>query len=378
MDRLSTWRLITHDGVSASAGLAADEALTGRVGQGQSVASLRLYTYQDCALVGRFQNIHNELRVERCQARGMPLNRRPTGGGAIVMGPDQLGVALVLPAARKESFARTREMMGEFAQGLVGGLARLGVQAAFRGKNDLEVDGRKLAGLGIFRHPRGGVLFHASVLVDFDVALMLDVLNTPFEKITHKEIATVTARTSTIRKEAGSAITLDQARLAVAEGMAEAFGVSLEPGDFDEDEQAAIVELETGKYHQQSWIFQTLEVTDSFGGAKIKTPLGLLDIRVTMAGDMVKAVFIAGDFFAAEAAVASLEGQLRWHASKPAAIAETVQRIYGERGDELSGLPLAELLEAINTSVINAINVESGAGSDPYACFATPPGTIDA
>lgn len=371
---MNTWRLITHDGVSASAGLAADEALTGRVGQGQSVASLRLYTYQDCALVGRFQNIHNELRVERCQARGMPLNRRPTGGGAIVMGPDQLGVALVLPAAREESFARTREMMGEFAQGLIGGLARLGVQAAFRGKNDLEVDGRKLAGLGIFRHPRGGVLFHASLLVDLDVALMLDVLNTPFEKITHKEIATVTARTSTIRKEAGATISLEQARQAVAEGMAEAFGVALEPGDFDDDEQAAIAKLEADKYHQQSWIFQTLEVTDSFGGAKIKTPLGLLDIRVTMAGDMVKAVFIAGDFFAAEAAVASLEGQLRWHASKPAAIAETVERIYGERGDELSGLPLVELLEAINTSVINAINVESGAGSDPYACFATPRG----
>ena len=374
MDRLNTWRLITHDGVAASAGLAADEALTGRVGAGRSGAMLRLYTYRDCALVGRFQNIHNELRVTRCEARGMPVNRRPTGGGAIVMGPDQLGVALILPADREESYAKTREMMADFAEGLLKGLARMGVQAAFRGKNDLEVNGRKLAGLGIFRHPEGGVLFHASVLVDLDVALMLDVLNTPFEKITDKEIATVASRTSTVRKEVGAPLTLDEVREHMGQGFAAAYGIALEADGFNAEETEQAARLDAEKYQAQTWVFQTLEVTDSFGAAKVKTPAGLLDIRVTMAGAMMKAVFISGDFFASESAVASLESGLRWHASEPGAVAETVRRIYEGWGDALSGLPEAPLVEAINASVAHAIDIEGGAGTDPYGCFANPQG----
>lgn len=374
MDRLNSWRLITNDGVSASDGLAADEMLTGRVGAGESPVSLRLYTYQGCALVGRFQNIYNELRVEQCQARGMPLNRRPTGGGAIVMGPDQLGVALMLPAAREESYAHSRELMAGFAQGLLRGLARLGVEAAFRGKNDLEVDGRKLAGLGIFRHAQGGVLFHASVLVDLDVGLMLDVLNTPFEKITDKEIATVTARTSTVRKETGSSIALDEVRASIAEGFAEAYQVELQPGDFSAEEAKQTQALVNGKYRTEDWVYQTLQVADSFGGAKVKTPSGLLDIRVTLAGAMMKAVFISGDFFASEGAVAALEGNLRWHISEPARIARTLQSVYEARKDELSGLPQDALLEAINLSVKHAQELGSEPGGGPYACFANPQG----
>ena len=48
----------------------------------------------------------------------------------------------------------------------------MGIAASFRGKNDLEVAGRKIAGLGIHRDASGGLLFHASLLLDLDVALM--------------------------------------------------------------------------------------------------------------------------------------------------------------------------------------------------------------
>ncbi|MEK7327092.1 MAG: lipoate--protein ligase family protein, partial [Chloroflexota bacterium] len=65
---MTSWRLITDDGVSASFGLAADDCLAGRVGAGESEPTLRLYTYRShCALVGRFQNLDNEVYREYCQ-----------------------------------------------------------------------------------------------------------------------------------------------------------------------------------------------------------------------------------------------------------------------------------------------------------------------
>ena len=95
---MNEWRLIIDDGVSASFGLAADECMAHRVGAGASQPTLRLYTYRSsCALVGRFQNTDNEINLAYCEANGIPLNRRPTGGGAIIMGKDQLGIALCIP-----------------------------------------------------------------------------------------------------------------------------------------------------------------------------------------------------------------------------------------------------------------------------------------
>ena len=174
------WRLITDDCVTASFGLAADDALAQSVGTGESRPTLRLYTYRShCALVGRFQNLDNEIRVAYCRQNGIALNRRPTGGGAIIMGEDQLGVALTLPgwgdsalrlATEGDAYGHARELMGMFSKGLVQGLNQLGVQASFRRKNDIEVNGKKLVGLGIYRAPSSGLLFHASMLVDLDIA----------------------------------------------------------------------------------------------------------------------------------------------------------------------------------------------------------------
>ncbi|GIT06484.1 MAG: hypothetical protein CM1200mP30_01140 [Pseudomonadota bacterium] len=62
------------------------------------------------------------------------------------------------------------------------GLLVFGVNAQFRGKNDLEVEGRKIGGLGIHSNASGGYLLHCSLLVDLDVPLMLRALNFPFRK----------------------------------------------------------------------------------------------------------------------------------------------------------------------------------------------------
>ena len=85
-----SWRYLADDGVSAAFGLAADEVLARRQGTGASPPTLRLYTYAShCALVGRFQRVALEVRLPFCRAHGIAVNRRPTGGGAIIMGADQ-------------------------------------------------------------------------------------------------------------------------------------------------------------------------------------------------------------------------------------------------------------------------------------------------
>ncbi len=368
------WRLITDDNVSDSFGLAADEALAQRVGLGQSPPTLRLYTYAPCALVGRFQTVAHELHGDYCQANDIPINRRPTGGGAIIMGEGQLGVALMIPGSKDDTYSRARELMAHFAAGVMRGLDSLGIEADFKRKNDIEVNGRKMVGLGIYRAPSNGLLFHASILVSLDVPYMLKVLNTPFEKISDKEIALVSARTTDIYREIGKTMPLDDVRQRLAAGYKAAFEATLVPGNFTPAEQEDIIQLEQEKYLTHDWVFQEIEVPDTFGSAKVKTPAGLLDIRASLAGRTVKAVFIGGDFFASENAIADLEASLRWHSSKPQAIAATLAKVYEQRQSELNGIPLVDLTEVVQTAVKKGTIAEYRVRSDPYGCFVTPEG----
>lgn len=339
------WRYIADDGVRAAFGLAADEVMTRRQGTGASPPTLRLYTYAShCALVGRFQRAAAEVRLDECQALGIDVNRRPTGGGAILMGADQLGVALAMPfaAAGERTYESTRALFARLAAGLVGALGELGIRAEYRRKNDLEVDGRKIAGLGLYFDRAGGLLFHASLLVDLDVPLMLRVLSTPLAKLSDKAIRTVSERLATVRRETGQAVPLAEVRALVRAHYARALGVPLVSGDFAPDERAEIAALERERYATPAWLEREPAVPDTTGSATVKTPAGLVSAHLTMAGDVVKAVYLTGDFFADEGAVARIERALRWHAADPARVTATLEALAAE-GTELPGIAPAEI-----------------------------------
>ncbi len=371
---MTTWRYIKNDNVTASAGLAADEVLANRAGASTTQHTLRLYTYQPCALVGRFQSIENELNLSYCAENKIPINRRPTGGGAIIMGANQLGVALAIPGKVDETYAHVRERMAQFSQGIIQGLTTLGIEVEFRRKNDLEVNGKKIAGLGLHKTATSGLLFHASLLVDLDVPFMLNVLKTPFEKISDKEISTVSERTTTVRREIDTNLNINEVRTIILNGYSNAFQVDIQKGDFTKSELEEIHQLEKDKYRDRDWIFQTTDVLDATGKAVVKTPGGLLDVRIVLAGKMIKSAYIGGDFFTSEHAIADLEQSLRWHSSNENSVSETLSKIYERWFEDLANLPMDALIKAINSAIQKAAHTARKASADPYGCFVTPGG----
>ena len=360
-------RLIIQDNVTASFGLSADEVIGERVGTGESVPTLRLYTYKShCGLVGRFQNIQNELRLDFCKEQNIPVNRRPTGGGAIIMGDGQLGLALMLPGQVEDTYSRARELMLTLSDGIIKGLQELGVNAQFYNKNDILVNGRKIVGTGIHRAHSGSILFHASTLVDLDIKLMLQVLNTPLEKISDKQVAAISERLTNVRRELGRDISVDEVRETIARNYESALGVKLVRGEYTADELAAIAKVELEKYLSDEWIYQTSAVEDKFGGTKFKTPVGLLDVRVALAGETLKAVYIGGDFFAEESAVAEMESALRWHTNQPEKVSATLAKVYALREKDFNGLPLESIQETVLKAINNAVIVGTRENVNPY------------
>ncbi|MEE9515406.1 MAG: hypothetical protein V3V54_05180, partial [Candidatus Brocadiales bacterium] len=143
----SKWRYIEDDGSLAGFGLAADEYIAKKLCASPYSHIIRLYTYKGpCVMVGRFQDVDSEVNLSRCrELPGVEINRRPTGGGAIVMGEGQLGVAIAGPVEDRSPLLASKAVLSPFTRGIIAALGLMDLQAWFRPENDIYVRDKKIA-----------------------------------------------------------------------------------------------------------------------------------------------------------------------------------------------------------------------------------------
>ncbi len=368
---MTRWRLLRDDGVGAAEGLAVDEALM--AGHARDAApgqpALRLYTYRDhAALCGRHQHLHAEIDTEACARAGAEFNRRPTGGGAIVMGAGQLGVAVITQAPVEK---HPKLLLEEFSNGIVHGLAKLGVHAEFAGKNDLKVDGRKIAGLGLYLDGAGGLLFHSSVLADLDVEFMLDVLATPASKLGQAGVDAVHQRITTVSRETGQAWDGERLREVVALGFAEALGVDLDDSDLTDSERDRAVALVEAKYSTDDWRFQRTPRSDATASAVLRTPLGRLRLYLSMQGDVIKSALFTGDLNAIPEELAEFESGLKWTRATVADVSALARRTLGD--GTAVGIGTDEVVRVVLAAADDAVHRAVAAPEREGSCYFPEP-----
>jgi len=97
---------------------------------------------------------------------GLPVIRRCSGGGAVLIGPGCLNYALIVPYDWDPRLLSVRTSMCL----LLGRLARaLGLE--IRGDSDLALGDRKVSG-NAQRRGRNALLLHGTILYDFDLPLI--------------------------------------------------------------------------------------------------------------------------------------------------------------------------------------------------------------
>ncbi len=115
------------------------------------------------------------VHLEACAARGIPLLRRESGGGAVVVGPGCLHVALVLSLAGRPRLADVGCSYDWLLGRTAGVLAVAGIAVR---ASDLALGERKFAGHAQ-RRVRGALLHHGVLLYDFDLDLVDALLPEP-------------------------------------------------------------------------------------------------------------------------------------------------------------------------------------------------------
>lgn len=137
---------------------------------------------QPFVVLGYGKKVAEEIDSEACRVAGVPILRRCTGGGTVVQGPGCLSYALVLDMRDCPALAGVTEanaFIMERNRAALGTLLR--GEVAVKGITDLTWNGLKFSG-NAQRRKKRYLLFHGTVLLDFDLSLMGRLLRHPVQQ----------------------------------------------------------------------------------------------------------------------------------------------------------------------------------------------------
>jgi lipoate-protein ligase A len=215
--------------------IALDAAMVEARRNNQIPDSFRFIHFKPCALVGRHQDLAQELNLDACRARDIQTVRRVTGGGALYMDEAQLGWALICD---KHIFgtASLTEITEKICGAAAAGLSLLGVDAAFRPRNDIEIGGKKISGTGGFFEDNI-LMFQGTLIIDSNSDNMQAVLNIPAHKLAKHDAHGIEGRVTSLAAELPAAPTMEEIQKALLSGFRSELGFDLSWGEHTAEEE---------------------------------------------------------------------------------------------------------------------------------------------
>ncbi|MCK4952961.1 DUF116 domain-containing protein [Candidatus Bathyarchaeota archaeon] len=349
------WRLIDSGHRSAAENMALDDVIIGCRARELTPNTVRFLQFDPPAvLVGYHQSVEQEVRIEFCESKNIEINRRLTGGGAIFFDKKSLGWEVIASKSELIADHSIEEVYERMCEGTILGLKTLGVQASFRPKNDIEVEGRKISGTG-GTELNNTFLFQGTLLIDFDVDTMLRALRIPVMKLKDKEIESVKQRVTCIKWELKQLPTLNDIKNALKDGFERAFKMKLVKSELSSYEENLLKER-LDIFKSKKWIF--LDRRPLNEGVSVhavnKTPGGLIRISLALDRelDVIKSALITGDFFVFPSrTILDLEAKLKGASYNENEIRSIVYDFFETRKILIPGVTPDDLVKLISKAI---------------------------
>lgn len=170
-DRIDAAAFSCHDVTlpDIAANLALDEALLIEADEGRGPAVVRFWEPTGFAVVlGATRRLRDEVHREACRADGVPVFRRSSGGGTVLIGPGTLNVTVVLPDTAGPGLSTVDAAQQHVVGRMARAIRQAGSPVGVRAHGDLVLGDRKCGG-SAQRRLRRWFLVHCSILYDFPI-----------------------------------------------------------------------------------------------------------------------------------------------------------------------------------------------------------------
>ncbi len=291
-----------------------DKALVELRKNGLIPDTFRFLRFKPCALVGYHQSVFSEIRGDYCKDNGIPIGRRITGGGAIYFDETQLGWELVF-SSKSIKINNLEKLTETICNAFTKGINRLGINAKFRPRNDIEVDGRKISGTG-GTYESSVYFFQGTLLLDFNPENMVKSLKIPLEKLTSKNFDSILSRVTSVKSLLGYIPELDSIKSAIISGFEESLNIGFYVKRSISEEEHKFLEENRAYYASRDWVYlnefdpvETKMVSEIY---KCKGGIFKTYAKIDQKRSLLKYIYFTGDYFVSPArAISDLEGCLK-------------------------------------------------------------------
>ena len=266
---MENWRLIRDIPRNAASNLSLDEILLRKVNDNEVFNILKFnYFSPPAVILGLNQNIE-ELNIKYIRNQRFQINRRLTGGAAILIGyPEahsQMGISFYIRLI-KNIPRKLSEKFKYFAETLMKSLEKLNLKPTYAKNSDILVNGRKIVGNGIYIMDNA-LLFHSVLLLEFDFSITSQILK-PIDVSFIEEDLIPTSFKNEIRKDQ-SYKALENT---IIETLENEWNINFIEEELSDTELKSSEQLKNDKYGKKNYIFQKSEDLADFGSCFIPSP----------------------------------------------------------------------------------------------------------
>ena len=160
-----------------------------------------LWQVEPSVIYGRNQVVGNEVNMEYCQAHGIQLFQRKSGGGCVYADRDNLMLSFITKE-EQVGFAFNR-----FVNMVLLVLRKMGVEATGTRHNDIMIGDRKVCGTACRKMPSGSIV-HSTMLYDTNMEHMLHAITPTQQKLAKNGVESVRQRITLLKDY--TSLTLDE------------------------------------------------------------------------------------------------------------------------------------------------------------------------
>jgi lipoate-protein ligase A len=211
---------------------------------------------QRVVVLGVASRAADELLLEQCRADNLPVLRRSTGGGAVLVTPDVACFSCIMP---HERHPKAKQISGAYAlafEGLARAFGTLGLDVDFERPGDVALSGRKIVGLAQARRRRA-TLVHGVIPVGIDPELFERYIAHPESEPPYRSGRRHRDFVTTLARETGSSgeVLMRRTLSALAQGLSGAEPSAAEPDGLAEL-LAEARKLVDERYGRDDWTYR--------------------------------------------------------------------------------------------------------------------------
>lgn len=352
---MDQWRLLDTGNHNAAENIALDAALLTAKNRENIPNTIRFLQFSPPAvLLGYHQSMEQEIRIEYCNEQNIDINRRITGGGTIFFDSSQLGWEIICDKKYFQMHVADSNFFEKLSQPLISSLNELGINALFRPRNDIEIDGKKISGTG--GTEEGDVfLFQGTLLTDFDIVSMIKALRIPIDKLKDKEIQDAKDRVTCLKWELATMPTINELKSLLKKHFEKQWNIELKQGELTYLEKE-LFENYLKKYQSQQWInkIQYPKNEQQLVRSIYKADGGIIrtSLMVNKRFNKIQSVLITGDFFAyPKRIICDLEAVLKDCSSELKIIEKKVNEFFTKNNPKIPGVTSDDFIHTIKLAL---------------------------